>query len=74
MKTKDFISITPTTNSGFIIEVPTSLFYNSGTYVYSDHEGLFKKLVLVLNEWRPNDRQISSLSFSYKKEGDDDAV
>ena len=73
MKTKDFISITPTTNSGFIIEVPTSHFY-SGTYVYSDHEGLFKKLALVLNEWRPNDRQISSISLYYKKEGDDDAV
>ncbi len=72
MKAKDFISITPTTNNGFILEVPTNLY--RGTYAYRDHEGLFKMLALVLNDWRPNDRQISSIALSYKKEGDDDEM
>lgn len=74
MKAKDFISITPTTNIGFIIEVPTNCYVNSGTYAYNDPEELFKKLARALNEWYPNYRQISALSLSYEKEGDDDAM
>lgn len=72
MKAKDFISIAPTTNSGFIMEVPITLY--AGTYAFRDHEGLFKMLAGVLNDWRPNDRQIASITLSYKKEGDDDEM
>ena len=74
MKAKDFISITPTTNSGYIIEVPTNYYINSGTYAYNDPQELLKKVARVLNECHPNDRQISALSLSYEKEGDDDEM
>jgi len=69
VKNKDSISLTLTTNGGFVLYVPTGSY--CGTYSHTTTESLFEMLISVLNE-HPSIRKIIEFSLTYK--GEDDAM